>query len=229
MNKRFTLIELLVVIAIIGILASLLLPVLGRARESARRTQCLNNNKSHGVALVLYADDNNNLYPSTIVPGTNQYKQYIWYGNTATTNHANSVRPLNIYLGNTVDGSETPFTFCPSDKTNSFTDKGTSYYNNSSSRSEFTAQHGVSDNTEDFRARSRNEIKSTSLFIDAGERNGIWSLPQETRANKDVSFYHSDPGDYRWNYLFADGYVKFTRVVPGIVDGRSNYTTHIND
>ena len=57
-NKSFTLIELLVVVAIIGILASLLLPVLGEAREDARRAVCVSNMKQLGVAIFLYTDDN---------------------------------------------------------------------------------------------------------------------------------------------------------------------------
>ncbi len=52
--KGFTLIELLVVIAIIGILAAMLFPVFARARESARKTQCLANIKNIAIALNMY-------------------------------------------------------------------------------------------------------------------------------------------------------------------------------
>src|SRR4051794_28036377 len=55
-KNGFTLIELLVVIAIIAILAGLILPVLARARESARRTSCAANLAQMGKAIYMYAD-----------------------------------------------------------------------------------------------------------------------------------------------------------------------------
>ena len=62
-QSAFTHIELLVVVAIIAILASLLLPVLGQARKTARRAVCLKNLKQLGMASLMYADDQSDWFP----------------------------------------------------------------------------------------------------------------------------------------------------------------------
>jgi len=72
-GKGFTLIELLVVISVIALLMAILLPILGKAREQARRTACMSNQRQIGIALVVYADDYDGKFPSNSTGGMNAY------------------------------------------------------------------------------------------------------------------------------------------------------------
>ncbi|HEY3413127.1 MAG TPA: prepilin-type N-terminal cleavage/methylation domain-containing protein [Armatimonadota bacterium] len=67
-RRGFTLIELLVVIAIIAILAAILFPVFAKARERAKSTVCINNEKQIGIALTQYSNDNDETFPPERIP-----------------------------------------------------------------------------------------------------------------------------------------------------------------
>jgi len=69
-NRAFTLVELLVVIGIIAIMISVLLPVLGRARQSAESVQCMSNLRQIGQAAVMYANENKGSFPQPCSGGT---------------------------------------------------------------------------------------------------------------------------------------------------------------
>lgn len=73
MKQGFTLIELLVVIAIIAILAAILFPVFARARENARRSSCLSNEKQIALALKQYVQDYDEKFPPVAVNTSNPY------------------------------------------------------------------------------------------------------------------------------------------------------------
>ncbi len=117
-RMAFTLIELLVVIAIVGMLAALLLPVLGKTKEAARATACLSNLHQVGIALQLYVADNRNKMPVMRDAPTDPA---VAATNTFPTLH----QVLAPHLGNT------NVLRCPSDAGQFFERTGSSYAWNS--------------------------------------------------------------------------------------------------
>lgn len=129
----FTLIELLVVIAILGTLVALLLPAVQAAREAARRTQCANNLKQIGLAMLTYTNQHGSLPPGMkgccwgtwllfVMPGLEQqplYDAWNFQGN-------NSGRPGTVDMplrysaaaNATVVSTRVSTFYCPSDGTN---------------------------------------------------------------------------------------------------------------
>jgi prepilin-type N-terminal cleavage/methylation domain-containing protein/prepilin-type processing-associated H-X9-DG protein len=110
-RKAFTLIELLVVIAIIAILAAILFPVFAQAREQARKTVCISNQKQIGLADAMYVQDYDETFPFAWgISGT-------WYFVLDPYIKSSGVSQWDLTGNNTV-------WHCPSDTDNSAQDGG---------------------------------------------------------------------------------------------------------
>ena len=114
----FTLVELLVAIAIISVLAALLLPVLSRARESAKRASCTNNLRQIGLAFELYLHEHKDTYPAADDPVSTSPFYWLWMG-----------RGWRAVLAEYIPGDkENPGVFwCPSDPRSETAFESTSY------------------------------------------------------------------------------------------------------
>ncbi len=119
-RRAFTLIEMLVIIAIIGLLSALLMPVLSRAKRSARNIVCISQLRQLGLAVRLYAGD---------------YKETLPIAEPIPTIPANTnkIRPricdvLGPYVGKAAGATNNPLVFrCPEDNGDFFEMEGSSY------------------------------------------------------------------------------------------------------
>jgi prepilin-type N-terminal cleavage/methylation domain-containing protein/prepilin-type processing-associated H-X9-DG protein len=176
-RRGFTLIELLVVIAIIAILAAILLPVLSQAKKRAWTIQCVSNLRQIGVAMKIFADDNNQLFPES---GGDIY----WGATDATTGKPSWMEQIVANVQNTNIYNCPANVQLPRDMQGPF-----NYFNGC--RAAFLV-------ADEYASLNNNQIKFPSQYVLSGDTCGI---PNETTDEDGENFdpLDADKDDYSQN------------------------------
>jgi prepilin-type N-terminal cleavage/methylation domain-containing protein len=224
MKRGFTLIELLVVIAVIAILAALLMPVFDKAREAARKADCLNNLAQINRALLMYADDH-----ADVIRGlTNNDPIYFTYKDS-----------MGPYLSRTGGNTNDALFTCPSDNLNcddtviknlfAFDQiSGLGFYRQATTDYSSYFFNGSADTGDDPRAATPfSSVRQPSVMVLAGELSGALALSAHSR---------KQPHQFN-NALnvmsFVDGHVSYIRMywngvaglagIPGLYNPPAGY------
>jgi prepilin-type N-terminal cleavage/methylation domain-containing protein/prepilin-type processing-associated H-X9-DG protein len=189
-KNKFTLIELLVVIAIIAILASMLLPAISKARNTAKRIKCVSNLKQIGLVQLNYIDDYDGWLP---------YKAGSVWINIMATTYPNVVAGTKLWSKSKYGRQ---FWHCPAERENDWNDS------NSNGSSDYGTNHGWNLNTNGIitlkmvKNTTRPSIKFSHGDIAFHARPTIYptnyitqGIPVSTRHNRQV------------NLMFFDGHV----------------------
>jgi len=219
MKQKFTLIELLVVIAIIAILASFLLPVLGKARKTAKQAVCTSNLKQQSYRLYIFSDDNDSYFPAASLNKQSWDDQINYDLTNAQKNSSNfnvASAPASVLGDSTM--------LCPSDKSDHGSKVGRSYsINGGKNDGSYRATNidnltgvgssgtehggvGVSHQVNSFDAPS-NTILMGERFHNSNRR-GQFSYSVLRRADVHAGESMHKYTDY-FQYLFVDGHTGY--------------------
>lgn len=200
LQRGFTLVELLVVIAIITGLLSILMPSLRKVRLMAMRLKCSHNIKQIDIAMNLYLNANDHIFPCAEDPLPEGY--WLWMGR----GWRSFVEP---YLGGNIDANNPSVLFCPQDRTAKEKYESTSYsysmafYHNPEQIDSMSSSEDTYNNPQPSVRQRSSDVAKPSGKILIGE----WLSNHSPIDN--------DSGWWCWegsrNYLFVDGQIRMLK------------------